>query len=73
MSHVTIQVRRNGPYKVTGTVTLTDADGNPYEVTETFFLCRCGGSANKPFCDGTHKRKGFVAEEGARPKAEAGS
>ena len=73
MSEVTIRARHNGPYMVTGKVTLTDADGNPYEVKETFYLCRCGGSANKPFCDGTHKRNGFVAEERARQTQEASS
>ena len=70
---IEIQARRNGPYKVTGTVTLVDADGNPYEVKETFYLCRCGGSSTKPFCDGTHKRNGFTAEESAPQKAESGA
>jgi CDGSH iron-sulfur domain-containing protein 3 len=63
-SGVRIKVRENGPYLVTGTVTLIDADGNPYTVMETFVLCRCGRSSTKPFCDGTH-RDGFVAAERA--------
>jgi CDGSH-type Zn-finger protein len=36
-------------------------DGDPV------FLCRCGGSANKPFCDGTHKRNGFQGTSAADP------
>ncbi|NIM63909.1 MAG: CDGSH iron-sulfur domain-containing protein [Acidobacteria bacterium] len=54
-----IKVRKNGPYLVTGAVPLRDAEGNPIEKTEPFALCRCGGSATKPFCDGSHKRLGF--------------
>jgi CDGSH-type Zn-finger protein len=53
-----IKVRKNGPYLVTG-VALKDAEGNPIHSDETFALCRCGRSAAKPFCDGTHKRVGF--------------
>lgn len=68
MVPVKIKVRENGPYLVTGTVTLTDCDGNEYTVTgENFVLCRCGGSASKPFCDGSHKRNGFTATERAVP------
>jgi CDGSH-type Zn-finger protein len=38
-------------YLVQGNVTLLDAEGNAYEVTDTIALCRCGLSATKPFCD----------------------
>jgi CDGSH iron-sulfur domain-containing protein 3 len=52
---VTIKVRRDGPLLVRGPVTLVDSEGVPFEVDDDFVLCRCGGSADKPFCDGTHK------------------
>jgi CDGSH-type Zn-finger protein len=67
MTDVTIRVSENGPYLVRGPITLTDSDGNPYDVAEgkTVALCRCGGSTTKPFCDGTHSRKGFEAAERA--------
>ena len=58
---VSVEVRRNGPIVVTGTVTLRLADGSTAETTERLFLCRCGGSSTKPICDGTHKRNGFQA------------
>lgn len=61
MNDVVIKVRDSGPYLVTGTVRLTDAEGKPYTVTENFVLCRCGQSATKPFCDGSHKTTGFDA------------
>lgn len=60
MSDVTIKVRTNGPYLVSGPVTLTDAEGNLIaNDRDTMALCRCGGSLTKPFCDGTHSRTGF--------------
>ncbi len=65
MTGVTIKVSNNGPYVVSGAVEVRDADGNAYTVKETFALCRCGGSSNKPFCDGTHSRNGFQAPERA--------
>lgn len=49
----------NGPYRVEGDLVLTDARGARSIADKPMFLCRCGGSANKPFCDGTHKRNGF--------------
>ncbi len=56
---VTIKVRANGPLKVTGPVTLVDHEGCPFEVEgDDLVLCRCGRSAAKPFCDGSH-REGF--------------
>ena len=67
---ITIKVRRNGPYLVTGDLNeleLTDADGNRYDLTDkpNIVLCRCGGSTTKPFCDGTHSKIGFEAAEAA--------
>lgn len=66
MAEVTIKVSENGPYLVSGPVELLDADGTPHRVEKaTIALCRCGGSTNKPFCDGTHSRIGFAAAERA--------
>jgi CDGSH-type Zn-finger protein len=70
MSQVKITVRPNGPYRVedpNGVVELVDASGNKYDLTgkPAFSLCRCGGSVNKPFCDGTHSKIGFQAAEAA--------
>ena len=54
-----IEVSRDGPYRVTGGVTLLDGDGNPEPRNEGasiehYSLCRCGKSQNKPFCSGMH-------------------
>jgi CDGSH-type Zn-finger protein len=64
LAQVKITVRPNGPYRVEaaeGVVELVDADGKPYDLTgkPAFSLCRCGQSANRPFCDGTHKTVPF--------------
>jgi CDGSH-type Zn-finger protein len=63
----TIKIRQNGPYLVEGDdVTLLDWNGAPYTIPKRpFALCRCGGSTNKPFCDGTHSKIGFQAAEAA--------
>ena len=65
MAAVTIKVRENGPYRVTGPFTLIDADGSAYDLPagETVALCRCGRSRTKPFCDKTHRVVGFQATE----------
>ncbi len=55
MPDVTVKVMDNGPYVVTGTVEVVDAEGKRFETKEQFALCRCGQSKNKPFCDGTHR------------------
>jgi CDGSH-type Zn-finger protein len=54
----------NGPYLVKGPVLLVDAE------RATVALCRCGGSAKKPFCDGTHSKAGFRAAERAARQRE---
>jgi CDGSH-type Zn-finger protein len=58
-----IQCAKNGPYLVKDLEALKRPDGTRYEVKETTALCRCGGSKNKPFCDGTHKKVGFSDEK----------
>lgn len=72
MPEVTIKVRENGPYLVTGPVRMIDADGNEFasDGRPNVALCRCGGSTTKPFCDGTHSNLGFQAAERAVAQAE---
>jgi CDGSH-type Zn-finger protein len=75
MPPVKITVRKNGPYRVEaeeGGIEMFDADGNKYDLTgkPAFSLCRCGGSVNKPFCDGTHSKIGFQGAELAVKKAD---
>ncbi len=66
MADVTIRVLKNGPYEVRGGPKLTDQRRSEYTGQEDpLYLCRCGQSATKPFCDGTHQTCGFVAEETA--------
>ena len=50
----TITVSKDGPYYVTGGIELINEPRGEGALTEHFTLCRCGGSKNKPFCDGTH-------------------
>jgi CDGSH-type Zn-finger protein len=61
-----IRLRKDGPYVVEDPdVTVVDWNGVPYEGwRQPLALCRCGASARKPFCDGSHARVGF---EGGRP------
>ena len=73
MADVTITTRENGPYLVRGPIQILDADGNAFKVErDVVALCRCGGSTNKPFCDGTHSKIGFAAAERA-VQAETGT
>ena len=51
----------NGPLKLTSTVGQIQVGGEVYE-GKACFLCRCGASGNKPYCDGSHKKAGFQAE-----------
>jgi CDGSH-type Zn-finger protein len=58
---VTVKVLTDGPLQVKGEVRVEDAQGNviPGKGGDTIHLCRCGASANKPYCDGGHKRISF--------------
>ncbi len=55
----TLEPRPNGPLFLRGRVRIVDADGNVVREDTRVALCRCGGSGNKPFCDGTHRTIGF--------------
>ncbi len=58
----TIKTVDDGPLQIKGPFQIVDHDGEPFEFRgRTAFLCRCGHSATKPFCDGSHKREGFSA------------
>jgi CDGSH-type Zn-finger protein len=68
---VTITVRDNGNLRVTGPITLLDGEGNAFalEAGRAVTLCRCGGSADKPFCDSSHRTNGFASVVRAAPRA----
>ena len=51
----------NGPLLVTGSLELCSGTGRTFDRVEKTALCRCGASANKPYCDGTHNKIGFTA------------
>jgi CDGSH-type Zn-finger protein len=61
MSDVKVTVRNNGPLRIEGEIAVLDHEGRPFGLggRTVVSLCRCGHSANKPFCDGAHGRTGF--------------
>ncbi|MCW3123517.1 MAG: hypothetical protein JWQ38_3009 [Flavipsychrobacter sp.] len=58
-----MEVMKNGPLIVYGNITLKDAKGQEHHKNRVTAFCRCGASANKPFCDGSHIRIGFKDEQ----------
>jgi len=71
MADVNIRMRPNGPFVVEGPITLTDSQGNQFKLSPdkpAIALCRCGQSANRPFCDGAHNRCDFQSDELAQPE-----
>ena len=67
---VKITISKDGPYQVSGDLSelqLFDSNGKLYDFghQSKLFLCRCGGSTTKPFCDGQHSKIGFQAAEAA--------
>jgi CDGSH-type Zn-finger protein/uncharacterized Fe-S cluster protein YjdI len=53
---------KDGPLQINGNVELCTGTGRTITRVQETYLCRCGSSANKPFCDGSHAKIGFVAE-----------
>ena len=66
---VKITVRPNGSLRVEGLIQLVDTNGNEWDLTglPAISLCRCGLSAKRPFCDGSHKREGWKCEASPIP------
>lgn len=54
-----VEITPNGPILVHGKIELTHSDGHKESKEKVTALCRCGASANKPFCDGSHHKIGF--------------
>ena len=70
MADVKITLFKNGPMKVEGAVELLNTDGSTIVPEKSsIFLCRCGASTNKPFCDGMHSKIGFQAAAEAVPES----
>ncbi len=70
---VTIEAAPDGPYLVKGLEKLKNSKGESLTTKAVVALCRCGGSANKPFCDGAHAKNDFSGEketDGSRDKRE---
>ncbi len=59
---VNIRPIHNGPLRIDGPIELMSETGRTVDRAQQLWLCRCGQSQNKPYCDGTHKRSGFEAE-----------
>lgn len=68
MADVIIRLRDDGPLVVEGDAKIIDAEGSSFSIDSTkpaVALCRCGASAKRPFCDGSHKANGFRAADRA--------
>jgi CDGSH-type Zn-finger protein len=59
-----VTIKNNGSIQVDGEFDLCDQAGNKFDLStkKTIWLCRCGSSKNKPFCDGSHKVSGFQSD-----------
>lgn len=57
---VRLQLLPAGPLKAEGNLEVLSGTGRTLQRSRRVFLCRCGASANKPFCDGSHSRAGFT-------------
>jgi CDGSH-type Zn-finger protein len=68
MAATKIIVKNNGSIRVEGDFEVVDETGKAFDLAgrDAIGLCRCGQSANKPFCDGSHARCGFVSPIEAR-------
>lgn len=66
---VRIEMLPEGPYEVVGEIEMIGLDGQIIKTKKKCYLCRCGASTHKPFCDGTHSKVGFEAAAEAVPES----
>jgi CDGSH-type Zn-finger protein/uncharacterized Fe-S cluster protein YjdI len=59
---VEIEPQKNGSLKITGNIEIVSGTGRTLDRVAQVWLCRCGQSKNKPYCDGSHRAAGFVAD-----------
>ena len=66
-----VTIVNNGPIRIEGDFVIRDSEGNTYGLAgrTVISLCRCGMAENKPFCDGSHGRNGFLSQCKARELA----
>lgn len=55
-----VRVLKDGPLAISGPCAITTTEGEVLELQKDAFLCRCGASSKKPFCDGSHKKVDFI-------------
>ena len=72
-----VKAVRNGPLQLKGTFLLLNPDGEEYDLQgqRIVLLCRCGHSANQPFCDSSHTRTGWASQDQPTlcPKSDDGA
>ncbi len=61
---VSIEPTVNGPNRVINLQEFNNSKAEKLNTENEMYLCRCGGSSNKPYCDGTHRKNGFNSEKG---------
>jgi len=55
-----VRILKDGPIMIKGVFTFKDSSGKITRGEQELYLCRCGGSSSKPWCDGTHKKIGVA-------------
>jgi len=60
---LSIEPTVNGPLRVKGNLEIIGGSGKTIKRVQSASLCRCGASANKPFCDGSHAKISFRSDE----------
>jgi CDGSH-type Zn-finger protein len=55
-----VRILKDGPIMIKGVIRFRDSSGNVTTGEQELYICRCGGSANKPWCDETHKKIGIA-------------